>query len=364
MSNILNISEYRNWLETLKMRIKNSQIRASLQVNKEVILLYWDLGKQISEKQKTNAWGSQVVNQLSHDLCNEFEGASGFSRSNLYAMKQFYEFFHQLGGKVYQDDNEIVHQLGGQLETDDFLPEIVEKYCLNIPWRHIVLLLQKVKNQNEMLFYLNETIQNNWSRNILNIQIESDLYKRQGKAITNFTEILPLPEADLLNETLKNPYNFDFLTLEKNAREREVERGLVSNISKFILELGKGFAFLGSQYPFEINGKDYFLDLLFYHTKLHCYVVIELKIGEFEPEYLGKMNFYLSAVDTLLKTERDNATIGILLCKNQNSIDVEFALKDIRKPIGVSEFSFKELPVEIKQEMPSEEELRKELNNF
>jgi predicted nuclease of restriction endonuclease-like (RecB) superfamily len=362
MNNLINISEYRNWLDALKQRIKSSQIKAALLVNKELILLYWDLGKQISEKQKDAVWGNSVVGQLSRDLCAEFGGVTGFSRSNLYAMKQFYETFHQLGGKL--ELNEIVHQLGGQINSESNLPEIVEKYCFNIPWRHIVLILQKVKTEQETLFYLTETIQNNWSRNILNIQIESNLYQRQGKAITNFSSTLPLPQADLLSETLKNPYNFDFLTLERNAREKELERGLVSNISNFILELGKGFAFLGEQYQLTINDKDYFLDLLFYHVKLHCYVVVELKIGEFEPEYLGKMNFYLSAVDTLLKSEGDNQTIGILLCKNQNSIEVEFALKDINKPIGVSEFSFKELPETIRQGMPSAEELNNELLNF
>jgi predicted nuclease of restriction endonuclease-like (RecB) superfamily len=360
MANLINISEYRGWLGELKQRIKNSQIRTVLSVNKELILLYWDLGKQISEKQKTMAWGSMVVRQLSKDLCNEFPGSTGFSRSNLYAMKQFYEFFQQ----IELETPEFVHPVGGQLNNENNLPEIVEKYCLNVPWRHIVLILQKLKTKEETLFYLSQTIENNWSRNILNIQIENNLYQRKGKAITNFPNTLPLPQADLLNETLKNPYNFDFLTLKHDAREKEVERGLIANISKFMLELGKGFAFLGEQYQLTINDKDYFLDLLFYHVKLHCYVVIELKIGEFEPEYLGKMNFYLSAVNTLLKTKSDNQSIGILLCKNQNSFDVEFALKDINKPIGVSEFSFKELPETIKEGMPSEEELNNELINF
>jgi predicted nuclease of restriction endonuclease-like (RecB) superfamily len=365
MNEIINLSDYRDWLNELKIRIKSSQIKAALSVNKELIALYWDLGRQISEKQQMNGWGSQVVNRLSQDLCSEFTGNTGFSRSNLYAMKQFYEFFHQLGGQFEETGTvEIVHQLGGQFQLENSIPEIVEKYCFNIPWRHIVLLLQKIKNKTEMLFYLNATIENNWSRNILNIQIESGLYKRRGKAVTNFFNILPMPQADLLNETLKNPYNFDFMTLDKNVRERELERGLVANISKLLMEMGKGFAFLGEQYQLTINKKDYFLDLLFYHVRLHCYVVVELKIGEFEPEYLGKMNFYLSAVDSLLKTENDNQTIGILLCKNQNSLDVEFALRDINKPIGVSEFSFKELPAKIQDQMPSAEELNNELLNF
>ena len=388
MKNTIQHSEYRNWLDEMKNRIKTSQIKAVLSVNKELIVLYWDLGKQISSKQQQNGWGSQVVNQLSQDLCKEFTSSTGFSRSNLYAMRQFYEIFtdydknfqqlggkiettqtpeivHQLGGQMeIKQTSEIVHQLGGQFEEENYYPQIVEKYCFNLPWRHIVLLLQKVKNYKEMLFYLNAAIENSWSRNVLNFQIESNLFKRQGKAITNFANTLPVLQADLLRETLKNPYNFDFISLEKNVRERDLERGLVANISKFIMEMGKGFSFLGEQFQLTVNDKDYFLDLLFYHVKLHCYVVVELKIGEFEPEYLGKMNFYLSAVDTMLKTQGDNQTIGILLCKNQNSIDVEFALRDINKPIGVSEFSFNELPETIQNQMPSAEELQSELLNF
>ena len=255
----------------------------------------------------------------------------------------------------------IFHQLGGKLQPSDTLPEMVVNYCVKLPWRHIVLVLQKVKDTKEAEFYFIETLKNNWSRNVLGIQIEAKLYERQGKVISNFENVLPLFEADLLKETLKNPYNFDFLTLGKNALEREIENGLISNMSKFLIELGKGFAFLGQQYKLEVGAKEYVMDLLFYHTKLHCYVVIELKAGEFEPEYVGKLNFYLSAVDSCLKSERDNATIGILLCKNKDTFEVEFALRDVKKPIGVSEFSFNELPLEIQREMPTVEELESEL---
>ncbi len=368
-------TDYANWLNDLKQKIKTSQINATLAVNKELIVLYWEIGKQIDEKLNKGNWGSGIINQLSIDLRKEFESITGFSKSNLYAMKQFYQtynlensIFHQAGGKLQVIDNQyltIFHQAGGKLENENDIPDFVENYCYKLPWRHIVLALQKIKTKQETIFYFKETVKNNWSRDILNLQIESNLFNRQGKAITNFKNTLPALKADLLNETLKNPYNFDFLTLEENAQEKDIEKGLVENISKFIIELGKGFAFLGRQYKIEFNDREHFIDMLFYHTKLHCYVVIELKIGEFEPEHIGKLNFYLSAVNSTLKTDVDEATIGILLCKNKNELDVEFSLQDINKPIGVSEFTFlKNLPLELQKQMPTVAELEQELMKF
>jgi predicted nuclease of restriction endonuclease-like (RecB) superfamily len=353
MSDLLKNTDYKNWLVDLKSTIQQRQIKAALAVNSELILLYWELGKQIAQKQENTKWGTGLIEQISKDLRIAFPDVNGFSKSNLYSIKIFY--------LTYSQYDTILHQVGGKLEVNKNLPEIVTHYCINIPWRHIVLVLQKVKNIKETEFYFQETIKNNWSRNVLNIHIQSKLYERQGKAISNFNNVLPLYEADLLNETLKNPYNFDFLTLEKNVLEREIENGLIGNMSKFLIELGKGFAFLGQQYLIEVGTKEYFLDLLFYHTKLHCYVVIELKAGEFEPEYVGKLNFYLSAVDANIKTDKDNPTIGILLCKNKDTFEVEFSLKDINKPIGVSEFSFSELPLDIQIGMPTVEELEHEL---
>jgi predicted nuclease of restriction endonuclease-like (RecB) superfamily len=353
MSDLLKNTEYKSWLSVLKSTIRQRQMKAVLSVNSELILMYWELGKQIVEKQVNAQWGSGLIDSVSRDLRLEFPDVSGFSKSNLYSMKAFYLAFFQ--------SDAIFHQLGGKLQPSDTLPEMVVNYCVKLPWRHIVLVLQKVKDTKEAEFYFIETLKNNWSRNVLGIQIEVKLYERQGKVISNFENVLPLFEADLLKETLKNPYNFDFLTLGKNALEREIENGLISNMSKFLIELGKGFAFLGQQYKLEVGAKEYVMDLLFYHTKLHCYVVIELKAGEFEPEYVGKLNFYLSAVDSCLKSERDNATIGILLCKNKDTFEVEFALRDVKKPIGVSEFSFNELPLEIQREMPTVEELESEL---
>lgn len=339
MATFLLDAEYHNWLKDIKDKIANTQIKAAISVNRELILLYFELGKMIAERQLQTNWGDNLIKQIATDLKKEFPDVAGFSRSNLYAMKQFYLF--------YKDTPEFVRQVGGQ-----------------IPWRHHNVILQKTKSYDEATFYVKETIANNWSRNILTLQIESNLYTRQGSALSNFDNTLPKPQADLAKSLLKDPYIFDFLTLEKSVQELEFERQLVEHIVDFLLELGKGFAFLGRQYEIEVGKKTYKMDLLFYHTKLHAYVVFELKMGEFEPEYIGKLNFYLSAVDDILKTETDQPSIGILLCKSKDKIEVEYALRDINKPIGVSEFRFNELPENIKPLMPTVAELENELLHF
>jgi predicted nuclease of restriction endonuclease-like (RecB) superfamily len=330
---------YRDWLKTLKSKIMTAQLKAAVTVHHELVLLYFDLGKMIVERQTDSNWGDALISQVARDLKAEFPDVAGFSRSNLYAVKQFYLF--------YKDVPEFVHQTGGQ-----------------IPWRHHVLILQKTKDFQEAVFYIQATQENNWSRNILGIQIETNLYKRQGAALHNFERTLPKPQSDLAKATLKDPYIFDFLTMEKDVQELDFERQLVAHISQFLLELGKGFAYIGRQYEITVGSKDYRLDLLFYHTKLHCYIVFELKMGDFKPEYVGKLNFYLSAVDTYIKSDDDQPTIGILLCKNKEKIAVEFALRDVSKPIGVSEFEFNELPDNIKALMPTVAELENELLGF
>jgi predicted nuclease of restriction endonuclease-like (RecB) superfamily len=297
------------------------------------------MGKMIVERQANTNWGDALIQQVAKDLKTEFPAVAGFSRSNLYAMKQFYLF--------YKDAPEFVQQLVGQ-----------------IPWGHHIVILQKTKHIEIAIFYIRAILENNWSRNILGIQIETNLYERQGAAIHNFERTLPAPQSDLARETLKDPYIFDFLTLEKNIQEIDFERQLVAHITQFLLELGKGFAFIGRQYEIKVGKKDYRIDLLFYHTKLHAYIVVELKMGEFQPEYIGKLNFYLSAVDDMLKSGNDQPTIGILLCKNKDKIEVEYALRDIHKPIGVSEFRFNELPDNIKSLMPTVTELENELFGF
>jgi predicted nuclease of restriction endonuclease-like (RecB) superfamily len=355
-------NDYIDWLIYLKNRIKNAQIKAANSVNVEMIKLYWDIGKSIVEKQEKNKWGSKIVENLAKDLKKDIPDTEGFSRTNLFTMRKFYLFYkdnynqlvHQLGGQT--KDFGLVHQLGGQLPDEAIL-------C-NIPWRHQVVIISKTKSYDEALFYMQQTIQNNWSRNVLEIQLESNLFARTGKALNNFKMTLPKPLSDLAIETLKDPYKFDFITLESNVQELALEKQLTNNITKFLLELGKGFAFVGRQYPLIIGEKERKIDLLFYHTKMHCYIVIDLKMGEFEPEYAGKMNFYLSAVDDLLKTELDNPSIGVILCKNKSAIDVEYALRDINKPLGISEFTFNELPDKIKSNLPTVDELENELKKL
>ncbi len=330
-------TEYIGWLTQLKSRIKQTQIKATLSANKEIILLYWEIGKELFEKQENKGWGNSVVNNLEKDLLKEFPNIKGFSRRNLFYMKSFYNFY-----------------------KSDFLK--VQQVVAQIPWGHNILIFSKSKNIEESIFYLNKTIENNWSRNVLDMQIKSELFVRQGKAITNFEKTLPISNSDLANETLKDPYLFDFLTLKENANEKNIEDQLTKHITQFLLELGTGFAFIGRQYKVEIGEKDFFIDLLFYHTKLRCYVVVELKAKDFKPEYAGKLSFYLSAIDDKLKTETDNPTIGIILCQGKNKIEAEYALRGISQPIGVAEYQLsRAIPENIKSDLPTIDEIEKEL---
>jgi predicted nuclease of restriction endonuclease-like (RecB) superfamily len=346
MNELLNNHDYKNWLIELKLDIQQSQIKAALAVNSQLIQLYWDLGKQITEKQETAKWGSGFIEQLSKDLRAEFPTMSGFSRTNLFSVGQFFRF--------YSSNSKLIHQLGGQLK--------IEQLIQQIPWRHHVLIMQKTKDVSEALFYVKETTENSWSRAVLEYQIETNLYGRQGKAITNFKNTLPEIESNLANALLKDPYNFEFLTVSNKVKEQDLERQLVANITQFLLELGKGFAYLGRQFTITVGGKEFKTDLLFYHTRLKCYVVIELKVTEFEPEFLGKLNFYLSAVNKLVKADDDKPTIGILLCKSKNNLVVDFALQDINKPLGVSEYTYTQLPTELREALPTIEQLTEQLN--
>ena len=380
--------EYKNWLITLKSTIRQSQIKAAVAVNSELIMLYWNLGKQIVEKQENAKWGTGFINKLSKDLKEEFPDMGGFSSDNLRMCRTFFSFYsnlvsiwEQVVPELYNTDNLLVinsEQVAPKREIEtleqkamkfndtngDKTKQVVSQMqtqLFNIPWGHHLLLLKKIKNLTEATFYIQKTIENNWSRAVLQIQIETNLYARQGKAINNFESVLPKPQSDLAREMLKDPYNFSFLTLEENVQELELEKQLVKNITQFLLELGKGFAYMGRQFELNVGSKNFRLDLLFYHTKLKCYVIIELKTKEFEPEFVGKLNFYLSVIDELVKDENDKPTIGILLCKSKDNLIVEFALKDMNKPIGVSEFMFNELPLNIQKEMPTVEELENEL---
>ncbi len=327
------------------------QIKAAVKVNSELLQFYWELGQDIVDKQRNAKWGDGFLKQLSIDLSSEFPDMKGFSLSNLKYIKQWYLFYSQEIGKSQQavGQKPIAKQAVSQL--------------VQIPWGHNIAIISKCKNLDEALFYIQKTIQNNWSRSVLTHHIESDLFKREGKAITNFKATLPEPQSDLARETLKDPYNFDFLTLTEKHNEKELENALINHVTKFLLELGAGFSYIGQQYKLEVSGDEFFIDLLFYHVKLHCYVVVELKAVKFKPEFAGKLNFYVSAVDGILKSEQDNTSIGILICKSKNDTVVEYALKDVHKPIGVSEYIItKNLPDEFKSSLPSIEDIEAELS--
>jgi len=336
-------SDYQLFLDHLKTRVRQAQLKASLAVNSELIQLYWEIGKSIVEKQEQEGWGALIIDKLCRDLQHALPGIQGFSRTNISRMRAFYLTYA------------IVPQAVGQI---NMLP------IVNIPWGHNVLLIEKIKNTEERLWYVEQTIKHGLSRSALEDWIKNKAYTRHGKAITNFAQQLPDPQSQLAQETLKDPYNFDFLTLEAGFRELELEQGLVDHIQKLLLELGKGFAFIGRQYHLEIAGDDYYLDLLFYHIHLRCYCVVELKTTDFKPEYAGKLNFYLSAIDDILKQKTDNPSIGILLCKSKNKLKVEYALRDINKPIGVAEYitkSLETLPKKLHSSFPTMADIEAEL---
>jgi predicted nuclease of restriction endonuclease-like (RecB) superfamily len=325
---------YEALLTDLKCRIRSAQVRAALSVNRELILLYWSLGNDILNRQRSEAWGGKVIDRLATDLSRAFPGITGFRARNLRYMRALAE--------AYPD------------------PEFVQQVVALLPWGHNVRLLDAVKDPEERVWYIRQAVENGWSRNVLVHQMESGLYRRQGKALTNFSRTLPAPHSELAQQVIKDPYNFDFLTLGPEIGERELERSLIAHVRDFILELGKGFAFLGSQVHLEVGGQDFFLDLLFYHVRLRCYVVIDLKIEDFKPEFAGKMNFYLSAVDERLRHDQDNPSIGIILCKERNHVIVEYSLRDTNKPMGVAHYQLapgEALPGDLQQELPTAAEL-------
>ena len=333
---LVNTKSYQTLLADLKQRIRTAQVRAALAVNRELVLLYWGIGKEILARQDHEGWGTKVIDRLAKDLRSEFPGQQGLSPRNLKYMRALAEAW---------PDEAIVQQVAAQ-----------------IPWFHNCILLDKVKEPGERLWYVQQTIQNGWSRNVLVMQIETNLHRRQGKAITNFQATLPSPQSDLAQQLLKDPYNFDFLTLAQEAQERDLVRGLLAHVQQFLLELGVGFALVGSQVPLEVGGEDFRIDLLFYHLKLRAYIVIDLKMTPFKPEYAGKMNFYLSAVDDLLRHPDDQPTIGLILCKAKNRLVAEYAIRDIAKPLGVAEFRYLEqLPEQLKGTLPTIEEIEAEL---
>lgn len=327
---------YADWLADLKGRIHTAQQRATLAVNRELVLLYWQIGRDILQRQAAQGWGAKVIERLAQDLRAAFPEMKGFSRANLMYMRAFAQAW---------PDAEIVQQAVGQL-----------------PWGHNLVLLTQLKDPALRLAYAQNAIAHGWSRNVLNIHIETRRLERSGQAITNFEARLPQPQSDLARESLKDPYRFDFLGLSDEAHEREIEGALVKHVTEFLLELGAGFAFVGRQVLLDVGGDDFFIDLLFYHLKLRCYVVIELKAGKFKPEHLGQLGFYLTAVDAQVKHPDDGPTIGLLLCKSRNKVVAEYALRDTAQPLGVAEYKLLEsLPAELKTNLPSIAQIEREL---
>jgi predicted nuclease of restriction endonuclease-like (RecB) superfamily len=333
-------SDYKAFLKEIKSRIASSQIKATIAVNEELLRLYWDLAQMILVKQEASSGGDGLLAQIGTDLKSEFSDMKGFSLTNLKYMKQWYIFW----------------------TTQTSISQQVVDQLFKIPWGHHIAIITKIKNSEEAIFYLQKTVENSYSRSVLIHQIENKLYGREGKAITNFNMTLPAPNSDLAHQTLKDPYIFDFLNMRVDYDERELESSLVAHVTKFLLELGAGFSYIGRQYKLDVADEEFYIDLLFYHVRLHCYVVVELKTGKFKPEYAGKLSFYVSAVDGILRSEYDNPTIGILICKSKNDTVVEYALRDINKPIGVSEYVLmNSLPNEFKSSLPTIEEIEVEL---
>ena len=339
--------EYKAWIENIKDRIKHSQIKASVKVNYELLDLYWDIGRDIVDKQKNAKWGESFLTTMSNDLQKTFPNMSGFSVQNLKSIRYWYKFY-----TFNENGLQPVSQM-----------ELIEKLVKGIPWGHNQRIMYKCKNITEALFYVQKTMDNGWSRTVLEHQIDSGLYDRQGKAISNFQLKLPEPQSDLAEQTLKNPYNFDFLTLREKYDEKELEDALINQITQFLLELGTGFSYLGRQVHLHVGESDFYMDLLFYHVRLHCYVVVELKTEKFKPEFAGKLNFYVTAVNKQMKTGQDNSTIGILICKDKDDVVAEYALDDISQPIGIAEYELtKVLREEFKSSLPTVEEIESELS--
>lgn len=329
--------DYAALLSDLKARIGSAQVRAAVAVNTELVTLYWQVGQALNERVQAAGWGAKVLEQLSRDLKLAFPELGGFSPRNLRYMRQFAAAWPA--------------------------PDLWQQAVARLSWAHQVVLLEKLSALEARLWYAQATLEYGWSRNILIHQIESRLLERQSAAQTNFTRTLPTPQSELAQNLLKDPYAFDFLTLGQAAHERDLERGLIRHLREFLLELGVGFAFMGNQYRLEVGGEEFFLDLLFYHARLHCYVVIELKVTDFKPEYAGKLSFYLTAVNRELRREGDAPTIGILLCKTKNDVVVEYALAENNQPIGVSTYTLAEaLPKEIEDVLPTVAQLEAELS--
>ena len=363
--------DYDRILGEIRGRIREAQVRASFAASSELIRLYWDIGRTIVERQRQAGWGSGVLRRLAADLRNELPDVKGFSERNLKLMTQFYREYSDLPAIGQQPVAQLPVAEG--LSQDPLQPaprfaccpaEKVQQLVAQLPWGHNILLIRKVKELATRLWYMRQCLEQGWSRNVLDLMIKSEAHSRQGRAITNFDVQLPAPQSDLAQQALKDPYVFDFLTIEEPFRERELETGLVRHLQRFLLELGTGFAFVGRQYHLVVGEEDFYIDLLFYHLELRCFVVIDLKKGPFKPDYAGKMNFYLNVVDDRLGHETDSPTIGLILCQDRKRVLAEYALRGLDKPIGVSEYELtRALPDELRSALPTIEEIEAELQS-
>jgi predicted nuclease of restriction endonuclease-like (RecB) superfamily len=348
---LVNSNEYHTFLVDIKNQIRLSQQKAFNAVNQEMILLYCNIGAMIDTQQKELGWGAKVIDKLSLDILAEFPNMSGFSTRNLKLMVQFY--------KEYAN-NEIVQLPVAQLENLNMQPIVAQ-----IPWTHNIILIQKIKDKSLRYWYMEQILQNGWSKDILSLMIKSEVHKRTGNLVSNFNQTLPPFESDLVQQSFKDPYKFDFLTITEPFREKELENNLIKHMEKFLIELGSGFAFVGRQYKLEIADDEFYIDLLFYHLKLRCFVVIELKKGKFKPEYSGQVNFYCNAIDNILAQKDDKPTIGLILCQEKNEIVAEYSLKNMTQPIGISEYQLTEiLPKELESSLPTIEMIENELKNI
>lgn len=363
--------DFKSWVSQLKQDIRSAQIKAAIKVNTELLRLYWRMGADICEKQKSASWGDGWLKELSRELMTEFPDMKGFSHRNLQYIRQWYLFYNQ--------ENTIVQQVVAQLEDvnvqqpaakldDDMrqqpVAQISEDVFFSVPWGHHLYIISQCKDVSRAVFYLKKTVENGWSRAVLLNYLDTNLYERQGKAVNNFNRLLANPQSELAAQTLKDPYNFDFLTLDGEYRERELEHALTHNVTRFLLELGTGFAFVGSQVPLQVGEDTVYPDLLFYHLELRCYVVVELKVTKFKGEHLGQLGVYVSAVNHIKKKPTDNPTIGLLICKTKNNVMAQYALESTNQPIGISEYQLSKLmPEHIQSQLPTIEDIEATLSD-
>ena len=364
-------SDFKSWVSQLKQDIRSAQIKAAIKVNTELLRLYWRMGADICEKQKSASWGDGWLKELSRELMTEFPDMKGLSHRNLQYIRQWYLFYNQ--------ENTIVQQVVAQLEDvnvqhpvakldDDMrqqpVAQISEDVFFSVPWGHHLYIISQCKDVSRAVFYLKKTVENGWSRAALLNYLDTNLYERQGKAVNNFNRLLANPQSELAAQTLKDPYNFDFLTLDGEYRERELEHALTHNVTRFLLELGTGFAFVGSQVPLQVGEDTVYPDLLFYHLELRCYVVVELKVTKFKGEHLGQLGVYVSAVNHIKKKPTDNPTIGLLICKTKNNVMAQYALESTNQPIGISEYQLSKLmPEHIQSQLPTIEDIEATLSD-